>query len=65
VLSDLRESGSIEQDANVVIFVHNDGIPDMFGGQRKEIIIAKNRQGQLGIIRAMFRGGVTRFTEVG
>ena len=66
VLSDLRESGSIEQDANIVIFVHDEGTPaDSFGGKRKEIILAKNRQGQLGIIRTVFRGGVSKFSEVG
>ena len=64
-LSDLRESGSIEQDANVVIFVHDDGTPpDQFGGRRIELIIAKNRQGQRGTIRTVFRGGVMRFAEV-
>ncbi|MBE5798351.1 MAG: hypothetical protein E7321_00160 [Clostridiales bacterium] len=64
VLSDLRESGSIEQDANVVIFVHDDGTPpDEFGGKRMELIIAKNRQGQRGIIRVVFRGNVMRFAE--
>lgn len=64
VLSDLRESGSIEQDANVVIFVHDDGTPpDEFGSKRMELIIAKNRQGQRGIIRVVFRGSVMRFAE--
>lgn len=64
VLSDLRESGSIEQDANVVIFVHDDGTPpDEYGGKKMELIIAKNRQGQRGIIRAVFRGSVMRFVE--
>ena len=63
-LSDLRESGSIEQDANVVIFVHDDGEKDAFGGQRVELIIAKNRQGQRGLIKAIFRCGVMRFAEV-
>lgn len=64
VLSDLRESGSIEQDANVVIFVHDDGTPpDEYGGKRMELIIAKNRQGQRGIIRVVFRGSVMRFAE--
>lgn len=64
VLSDLRESGSIEQDANVVIFVHDDGTPpDEYGGKRMELIVAKNRQGQRGIIRAVFRGSVMRFAE--
>ena len=64
-LSDLRESGSIEQDANVVIFVHDDGTPpDALGARRIELIIAKNRQGQRGTIRTVFRGGVMRFAEV-
>lgn len=63
-LSDLRESGSIEQDANVVIFVHDDTPPDQFDGRQVELIIAKNRQGQRGMIRTVFRGDVMRFAEV-
>ena len=63
-LSDLRESGSIEQDANVVIFVHDDGKADDFGGRFVELILAKNRQGQRSTIRTVFRGGVMRFAEV-
>lgn len=64
VLSDLRESGSIEQDANVVIFLHEDGTPaDAFGTKKMELIVAKNRQGQRGIIRVVFRGSVMRIVE--
>ena len=64
VLSDLRESGSIEQDANVVIFVHDDGQGEgEYGARRMELILAKNRQGQRGIIRTVFRGSVMRFVE--
>lgn len=47
VLSDLRESGNIEQDADVVIFIHRDKFED--GNQQKAvIIIAKNRNGAIG-----------------
>lgn len=64
VLSDLRESGSIEQDANVVIFVHDEGMPpDSFGNRKMELIVAKNRQGQRGVIKVTFLGSVMRFVE--
>lgn len=63
-LSDLRDSGSIEQDANVIIFLHEDGGQDQFGGRRVDIILAKNRQGQRGVVKAVFRPSVTRFAEI-
>ena len=64
VLSDLRESGSIEQDANVVIFVHDEGLPpDDFGNRKIELIVAKNRQGQRGVVKTTFLGSVMRFVE--
>lgn len=63
VLSDLRESGSIEQDANVVIFIHEDGEKGTFGERQVELIVAKNRQGSQGFIKAVFRSGVMRFAE--
>ena len=47
VLSDLRESGNIEQDADVVIFIHRDKT-DFSPDQKAEIIIAKNRNGSIG-----------------
>ena len=64
VLSDLRESGSIEQDANVIILLHEDGTQDAFGGRRVDLIVAKNRQGQRGVVKTVFRPGVTRFAEI-
>lgn len=55
-LSDLRESGAIEQDANVVMFIHRvdkeDG--DKAEAKEHEIIVAKNRGGPTGIVRLMF-----------
>ncbi len=54
-LSDLRESGSIEQDADMVLFIYR---PEKYGEEEKkgiaEIIIGKNRNGELGNIRLAF-----------
>ena len=68
-LSDLRESGAIEQDADMVIFLHRpeyygllmseDGFTDYRG--KAEVIIAKHRKGATGIVRMDFRGEYTRF----
>ncbi len=54
VLSDLRDSGSIEQDADVVMFIHREGYYNMTGGQEDnmgEIILAKQRNGPLGTVK--------------
>ena len=69
MLSDLRESGAIEQDADMVIFLHRpeyygimqseDGTKDYRG--MAEVIIAKHRKGAVGIKMLKFRGEYTRF----
>jgi len=69
-LSDLRESGSIEQDADMVMFINR---PEYYGIQEDEagnstlglanIIIAKHRNGQVGDVKLKFTGELAKFTD--
>jgi replicative DNA helicase len=65
MLSDLRESGSIEQDADVVIFLYREGYynkADTTG--IAEVIVAKNRNGPTGTVNLRFRPELTRFENL-
>ena len=65
VLSDLRDSGSIEQDADMVLFIHRPALLGLSedGIDRAELIIAKNRAGEMGIIPLRFNGDQVTFKE--
>jgi replicative DNA helicase len=63
VLSDLRESGAIEQDADIVIFIYRDDYynPDTERKNIAEIIIAKHRNGSTGTVELIWLGQYTKF----
>jgi replicative DNA helicase len=70
ILSDLRESGTIEQDADMVIMLYRHGYyekkMDEFGGEDlvTEIIVNKNRNGRIGTVKLVFRKRFTRFENI-
>ena len=60
-LSDLRESGSIEQDADVVLLMYRDEYYNANGDPWTEIIIAKNRHGRTTTARLQFYPEISKF----
>ena len=71
-LADLRESGSIEQDADIVLFLYRESYydneksddEDRSDETRAECIVAKNRHGEIGTVDLHWDGQFTRFTSV-
>jgi replicative DNA helicase len=66
MLADLRESGSIEQDADVVMFIYRDEVynPDSPDRGTAEVIIAKHRNGPTGVVQLAFVGNYARFANI-
>jgi replicative DNA helicase len=67
LLSDLRETGAIEQDADLVIFIYRDEVYDEESPDRgtAELLIRKNRNGPIGEVRVAWQAQQTRFVDVG
>jgi replicative DNA helicase len=66
VLSDLRESGSIEQDADIIMFLYRDEVyhPDTDQPGIAEVIISKHRAGPTGLVKLAFLNEYTRFENL-
>ena len=66
MLADLRESGSIEQDSDVVCMIYRDEAYNVESDQRgtAEIIVAKHRNGPTGVTRLAFRADFTQFANM-
>ena len=66
MVSDLRESGSLEQDADVVLLIHRD---DMYNQDSEraglaEVIVGKQRSGPTGSVELAFQGHFSKFAQV-
>jgi replicative DNA helicase len=66
-LSDLRDSGAIEQDADIVMFIHRKMKPALEGEEEDrsaELLVAKHRNGPTGVVPLYFEGEYARFREM-
>ena len=65
MLSDLRESGAIEQDADIVIFLYRDEVynPESENKNKAEVIVSKHRNGEIGTVELAWLAEYTKFAN--
>ena len=65
-MADLRESGALEQDADLIMFIYRDEVynPNSESKGSAEIIVAKHRNGECGVRRLAFIGQYTKFADL-
>ncbi len=67
MMSDLRESGAIEQDADIIMFIYRDEYYNKENTENRgkaEVIVAKHRNGAVGSIDLLFQGSITKFKNI-
>jgi replicative DNA helicase len=66
-LGDLRESGSLEQDADIVMFIYRDEYYNEGSDERgiAEVVVAKHRAGSVGTVKMTFMPEFTKFSDLG
>jgi replicative DNA helicase len=63
-LSDLRESGALEQDADVIMFLYRKDAPPEGEGNTTDLWVGKQRNGPTGTIKLVFKAEYTRFEDL-
>ncbi len=64
MMADLRESGAIEQDADVILLLYREQVYDAEAGNEAEVIIAKHRNGPTGVVKLVWLGEITKFKNM-
>jgi len=64
VMADLRESGAIEQDADIIMLLYREQVYDETADNTADVIIAKHRNGPTGVVKLVWLGEYTKFKNL-